>query len=134
MRRTQKQRHARRHTIKHRPAWGTHLCVDAAGCDHAALCSKETIRAFVKELVKEIDMKAYGPPRIVRFGMGNKMGYTLVQLIETSDITAHFCEETNAIYLDVFSCKPFDPKTALRVFDKYFHSQRKRVRLIKRQA
>jgi S-adenosylmethionine/arginine decarboxylase-like enzyme len=68
------------------------------------------------------------------FGSGNKRGYTLVQLIETSDITAHFIEETNDIYLDIFSCKSFPPKVAITIFDKYFGSGHKKVRFLKRQA
>jgi len=130
-------RHTRRHnkrtgTRKH--SWGYHLIVDAAECDRQCISSKKTIETFVKKLVPAIDMVAYGAPRIVRFGTGNKMGYTLVQLIQTSSITAHFSEETNSVYLDIFSCKPFDPKVALRIFDECFHSGKKRVRFLKRQA
>jgi len=112
--------------------WGFHLVVDAVKCDLAAIKSKSTIAAFVKHLVKEIDMKAYGPPRIVRFGDGNKMGYTLVQLIETSNITAHFSEETGNAYLDVFSCKPFQPDTALNCIKKYFSPSHMKTRFFKR--
>ena len=78
MRKTQKNR------TKTRGRWGYHLIVDARDCDPTAIRSKETIRAFVKELVKAIDMVAFGPPQIVMFGTGNKKGYTLVQLIWTS--------------------------------------------------
>ena len=113
-------------------SWGFHLVVDATKCDLAAIKSKSTIAAFVKHLVKEIDMKAYGPPRIVRFGDGNKMGYTLVQLIETSNITAHFSEETGNAYLDVFSCKSFPPDTALNCIKKYFSPSHMKTRFFKR--
>jgi S-adenosylmethionine/arginine decarboxylase-like enzyme len=111
-------RHTRKRT--HKQPWGYHLSVDAHHCSAAAIASKETIRAFITELVPAIDMTAYGAPRIVRFGTGNKEGYTLVQLIETSDITCHFAEDTGAAYLDVFSCKSFDPKVVMRVFRKHF--------------
>lgn len=112
--------------------WGFHLVIDAVKCDLVAIKSKSTIAAFVKYLVKEIDMKAYGPPRIVRFGDGNKMGYTLVQLIETSNITAHFSEETGNAYLDVFSCKSFHPDTALNCIKKYFSPSHMKTRFFKR--
>ena len=112
--------------------WGFHLVVDAVKCDLAAIKSKSTIAAFVKHLVKEIDMIAYGPPRIVRFGDGNKMGYTLVQLIETSNITAHFSEETGNAYLDVFSCKPFQSSVAINCIKKYFSPSHMKTRFFKR--
>ena len=68
-------------------------------------------------------MKAFGSPQIVMFGEGNKKGYTLVQLIETSNICAHFCEETNDFYLDVFSCKPFENDDVKRCVHKFFEPQ-----------
>lgn len=68
-------------------------------------------------------MIPYGEPSVQHFGEGNKSGYTLVQLIQTSNICAHFVEETNDIYLDVFSCKDFDPKVVERVASLYFAPQ-----------
>jgi S-adenosylmethionine/arginine decarboxylase-like enzyme len=79
-------------------------------------------------------MVAYGPPRIVMFGTGGKKGYTLVQLIETSNITAHFVEEVDAVYLDVFSCKKFKTSDALAVFKKYFKPKTLVKRVFTRQA
>ena len=114
--------------------WGYHLILNAGGCDPDAIRSKQKIAAFVKDLVGAIDMKAYGKPTIVNFGEGNKKGYSLVQLIETSNITAHFVEETNDVYLDIFSCKIFDPAIAICVFDKYFKSSKIQMMFLKRQA
>jgi S-adenosylmethionine/arginine decarboxylase-like enzyme len=114
--------------------WGYHLTIDASHCNPTAIRSKNTISNFVSKLVKEIDMVAYGPPTIVMFGTGNKKGYTLVQLIETSNITAHFVEETNAIYLDVFSCKKFNITDAINVFKDFFKPQKIKKHFIKRYA
>jgi S-adenosylmethionine/arginine decarboxylase-like enzyme len=115
-------------------AWGHHLIINAGNCEPKALRSKAIITAFAKQLVKDIDMVAYGPPRVVMFGEGNTKGYTLVQLISTSNITAHFVEETNDIYLDIFSCKPFDKFVALDLFHKTFHPKILDYSLITRQA
>ena len=115
-------------------SWGYHLVVNAAGCKPEAIRSAAIIREFSKALVERIDMVAYGSPRIVRFGDGNKKGYSLVQLIETSNITAHFVEETNDIYLDIFSCKHFQPNDALEVFQKFFHPQRVEYTMTLRNA
>jgi S-adenosylmethionine/arginine decarboxylase-like enzyme len=121
-------------TRKAKKSWGYHLIVDAAHCDTAAIRSKAQIKAFVKDLVPSIDMIAYGEPRIVKFGAGNKKGYTLVQLIETSDITAHFVEETDDAYFDVFSCKSFNPSIAIDIIKKYFKPTKLKTHFIKRQA
>jgi S-adenosylmethionine/arginine decarboxylase-like enzyme len=84
--------------------------------------------------VKKIDMVPYGEPQVVMFGTGNKKGYTLVQLIETSNITGHFVEETDDMYLDVFSCKTFDPKTVKEVVDYYFAPKDVDIKFVSRDA
>ena len=100
--------------------WGYHLLLNARKCTPATIRSKTLIEEFTRDLVKKIDMVPYGKPRVVMFGSGNKKGYTLVQLIETSNITGHFVEETNDMYLDVFSCKTFKVDTVEDMVSYYF--------------
>jgi S-adenosylmethionine/arginine decarboxylase-like enzyme len=103
-------------------AWGQHLVLDLGGCDREAITSPDTIRAFSAALVEAIDMKAYGAPIIEHFATHSPecAGYSLVQLIETSNICAHFSDLTGDVYLDVFSCKPFSTEIALDVCEKFF--------------
>lgn len=101
-------------------SWGFHTILNVAGCNPRSIRCPKHIGLFTKELVKKIDMTAYGDPQIVLFGTGNKQGYTLIQLIETSNISAHFCEGDNAIFLDVFSCKPYNKNDVEGVVHKYF--------------
>ena len=68
-------------------------------------------------------MKRFGEFKIVHFGTGNKSGYSMVQLIETSNITAHFCNENNSAYLDIFSCKPYDEKEMENFTKKFFEAE-----------
>jgi S-adenosylmethionine/arginine decarboxylase-like enzyme len=103
--------------------WGFHLALDIAKCNPIAIRSKPVIYQFSKKLVKDIDMVAYGEPQIVMFGTGNKAGYTLLQLIETSNITAHFCEEDNGFFLDVFSCKPYDTTAVIDCVKEFFDAK-----------
>ena len=100
--------------------WGYHLILDASGCIARNIRSSQHITNFSKSLVSEIDMVPYGEPQVHHFGSGNKSGFTMVQLIETSNICAHFVEETNDIYLDVFSCKPFNPNDVESMVGLYF--------------
>jgi S-adenosylmethionine/arginine decarboxylase-like enzyme len=92
------------------------------------------ITQFSDDLVKRIDLFPYGRPQVQHFGSGNKAGYTLVQLIETSNIVAHFVEETDDMYLDVFSCKPYDPLVVSQVVKKYFNPLSMHPRYLVRQA
>lgn len=114
--------------------WGYHLMLDCSECDPFTIKDYSTIYNFVKELVQRIDMVAYGEPQIVDFGSGNKAGYTLVQLIETSNICGHFVNETNAVYLDIFSCKTFDPEIVESLVKDYFDPENIRRNFITRQA
>lgn len=114
--------------------WGHHLLLNARHCVPATIRSKTLIQAFTHDLVKKIDMVPYGKPRVVMFGSGNKKGYTLVQLIETSNITGHFVEETDDMYLDVFSCKDFESNTVKEVVDYYFGPSYVDAKFVSRDA
>ena len=101
-------------------AWGYHYILDCEQGDKELISSSENITAFAKALVKAIDMKAYGEPQVIHFGEDDKQGYTLVQLIETSNICGHFCDDTGDFYLDVFSCKPYDHDVVADMVLEYF--------------
>jgi S-adenosylmethionine/arginine decarboxylase-like enzyme len=114
--------------------WGYHFHLDASGCDPKAIKTRKVIKNFITELVPAIDMIPYKDPKIVKFGTDDKAGYTLVQLIETSNICAHFVDETNAVYLDVFSCKEYDPQIVEDLVVKYFGAQKFNKFFMHRQA
>jgi S-adenosylmethionine/arginine decarboxylase-like enzyme len=118
--------------------WGYHLILDCADLDHNKITDGGNIYNFTKQLVKDIDMIAYGEPQIVNFGSGNKAGYTLVQLIETSNICAHFVPDDgnggNAMYLDVFSCKEYDTDIVIDLVKQYFGAKYIRPNYLTRQA
>jgi S-adenosylmethionine/arginine decarboxylase-like enzyme len=114
--------------------WGHHLILNARTCCPTSIRSAQAIAQFSKDLVKKIDMVPYGEPQVVHFGTGNKAGYTLVQLIETSNITAHFVEETNDMYLDVFSCKLFQSDDVKEMVQKYFAPEQSDSLLLRRDA
>lgn len=105
--------------------WGYHLIVDCRACDISRITDRDNIIAFVKTLVERIDMRAYGEPILEHFATHDpdKAGYSLVQLIETSNITAHFVDKNGDAYVDIFSCKSFDPNVALAVIDEFFQPE-----------
>jgi len=115
-------------------SWGYHLILDSSKCMRSAIRSSSIITSFSDDLVKKIDMVPYGRPRVKHFGSGNKAGYTLVQLIETSNIVAHFVEETDDMYLDVFSCKEYDPDIVKNVVSQYFKPLQMHSKFLVRQA
>ena len=114
--------------------FGYHLMLDCSGCNEN-IASAGQIKNFIEELVPAIDMIAHGKPLIEFMLPGDpKQGFSMVQLIETSNVCAHFIEPDSTAYLDVFSCKNFDIKVAEDVFRKYFEPTKVRVNFITRHA
>ena len=102
-------------------------------CDKNLVRDREALEKFGKEMCKVIDMKAYGEPIINRFGKGELEGYSMVQLIETSNITVHLDEFENKVFIDIFSCKNFDPKKAKNFSKEYFKAKKTKCKTIFRK-
>jgi S-adenosylmethionine/arginine decarboxylase-like enzyme len=106
-------------------AWGVAASIDIYDCDPDTIRSASKIRKFVVELCDLIEMKRFGRTTVVNFGEDERVaGYSMTQLIETSLISAHFANLTNTTYLDVFSCKPYDPRVARDFAVKFFGGSR----------
>lgn len=104
-------------------AWGYSLGLDVKECSPATIRSKELLQEYVIKLCKLIDMKRYGDIIIEHFGTGNKEGFTIVQLIETSSITGHFSNDTNCAYIDIFSCNPFSQENVAAFTMEFFGAE-----------
>jgi S-adenosylmethionine/arginine decarboxylase-like enzyme len=104
-------------------AWGLSTSVDLQDCHPATIQSRAQIEAYVIALCDLIGMKRYGECQIVHFGEGRVAGYSMIQLIETSLISGHFANDTNRAYLDIFSCKGYDPKIVEAFSKQFFGAQ-----------
>jgi S-adenosylmethionine/arginine decarboxylase-like enzyme len=116
--------------------WGYHAQYECAGCPKELIASKENIVSFTKELIEKIDMIGYGEPIIEHFATHDptKGGYTMLALIETSNLSAHFVEERGEAYIDCFSCKVVDVDVARKVIQDFFSPKAMTERLILRSA
>lgn len=105
-------------------AWGLLTSLDLHSCDGKIIRSAEKIKQFVVELCNLIEMKRYGECHVVHFGDDPRVaGFSMMQLIETSLISAHFANQTNTVYLDIFSCKFYDPKVVADFAKKFFKAK-----------
>ena len=100
--------------------WGTLAAIDLHGCAFGPLADPDRIRAFVPALIEAIGMRAHGPLALERFGDGELEGWSAMQFIETSTITVHADEVGGRLFVDVFSCRPFDPELAASVAVEHF--------------
>jgi S-adenosylmethionine/arginine decarboxylase-like enzyme len=100
--------------------WGIASSIDIYECNPQTIRDAEKIKEFVARLCDLIKMKRYGETMVVHFGEEERVaGFSMVQLIETSLISAHFANLTNTVYLDVFSCKSY-PLRKVEKFAKDF--------------
>jgi len=119
--------------LKNPNAWGWSTAIDLYGCDPETIRSEEKIKAFVAQLVSLLEMKAFGETQVVHFGEDEKVaGFSMTQLIETSLISGHFANASNAVYLDVFSCKPYDAEVAASFAQTFFSAKEKRSHMLTR--
>jgi len=100
--------------------WGQLAALDLHGCDQGRLADPDAIRRFVASVIDAIGMRAHGPLMIERFGDGDLEGWSALQFIETSSITVHADEALARCFVDVFSCRPFDPDLAAEVAVEHF--------------
>lgn len=116
--------------------WGYHLLLDCSGCRLDAITDPEVLTEWVKTLVKDIEMVPYGEPQVIHFGHNERHleGWTVIQLIETSNIIAHFNDHTGEGYIDIFSCREFDIDTAVETVQEYFEPNKIRKTFLTRQA
>ncbi len=93
--------------------YGKHVILTASGCN-AALLEKDKIADFCR------DMVPFGEPFVERFGGGDEVGISAVQLIQTSAITIHTNDGARDMYLDVFSCKDFEAADVEKAVNDWF--------------
>ena len=114
--------------------WGLSSSIDLYGCDLALMQNADAIRDFVGQLCERIKMRRYGETQVVYFGDDPRVtGFSMTQLIETSLISAHFADASCAIYLDVFSCAPYDPEEVVRFASDFFKAKRHHLHVVARE-
>lgn len=106
-------------------AFGLHAIIDLHECDAPLIGDESTIRLFNNRLLVLLGMEPYGEPFLERFALHDPVaaGYTLIQPITTSAITAHFSESTRGVYLDVFSCRTFVPAAVAKFAAEAFNGR-----------
>ncbi|MDT8379976.1 MAG: adenosylmethionine decarboxylase [Desulfotignum sp.] len=114
--------------------WGVLSSIDIYDSDPDIIRDAEKIRQFVYELCDRIDMKRFGDCQVVHFGEDERVeGFSMTQLIETSLISGHFANADNTVYLDVFSCKFYDPREVAEFAISFFRGGHYKMQIALRQ-
>jgi S-adenosylmethionine/arginine decarboxylase-like enzyme len=114
--------------------WGLSSCIDLYECDLKRMQDAQAIKDFVHQLCDLIQMRRYGETQVVYFGDDPRVtGFSMTQLIETSLISAHFADASCAIYLDVFSCAPYQPEQVAKFAAQFFKAKSHHLHVVERE-
>ena len=97
--------------------FGAELILDLHDCDTVTF-TRESISKYFERLCELIDMKREAlyfwddldVPAEERQTSAHTQGTSAVQFILTSSIVIHTLDQLGAVYVNIFSCKDFDPK------------------------
>ncbi|MBT5048773.1 MAG: S-adenosylmethionine decarboxylase [Rhodospirillaceae bacterium] len=119
--------------------YGVELILDLHKCNPATF-TRESISAYFERLCELIDMKRealhfwddVGVPEEDKQTSPHTQGTSAVQFILTSSIVIHALDQMGAVYINMFSCKAFDPKVAEHFTVEWFGAGECSARFIDR--
>ena len=116
-------------------AWGYHLILDCKSCNKDKITNKEFVKEFSKHIIEIANMVPFGEPQIEYLLPGtDNAGYSILQMITTSNFTAHFIDASGDAYVDLFSCKDFNIEEIVNTVRTMLEASNIRVTLLHRQA
>lgn len=119
-------------TTKRRKNYGIELVLDLHGCDLTHIAkdlhdfAKNELEKFFIGVCRITKMKRHGKPMwwIDESGTPHLHGISAVQFVETSDIVCHVLPVLGAVYLNIFTCKPFKPEPVAKLCKRYWKAER----------
>ena len=120
--------------------YGHELVLDLHGCN-VEMFNRDSIDRFFTELCDLIDMKKcevyfwddLDVPEEERQTAPHAKGTSAVCFILTSSIVIHTLDLLESVYVNIFSCKSFDPETAADYASKFFQADSYNKTFIERE-
>ena len=106
--------------------WWMNAALDFYSCDLVKVAeSKNTnihtlVKQFILDLCIYIDMIRDGEPELYDINYYWRPWLEFTQVITTSLISGHFRHDTQTAYLEIFSCKYYNPNDLALFVQKYF--------------
>jgi S-adenosylmethionine decarboxylase len=116
--------------------YGPHLMLDLNDCNSAILDDLEACFRLLNELPEKIGMTKITQPYVFRYSglIPEDEGITGVTVIAESHISLHTYPKKNFVFVDIFSCKPFDVEKARDHVIQFFQSKSPSVHIQERGA
>lgn len=111
---------------KAKKSYGMELIVDLHDCDLGANVSKKRAEDFIIKVCDMTKMHRHGRPLwwVQKSKIPFWHGTSVLQFIKTSSIVMHLLPKMHAVYINVFTCKPFDPKEVVKFAKTYWKAGR----------
>lgn len=124
---------------KYENPYGFELILDLHDCDVSKF-NRSSLERYFEKLCKEIDMERcelhfwddVGVAPEERQTSPHTKGTSAVQFILTSTIVIHTLDLLKAVYINIFSCKPFDRKIAEELTRDWFGAKESKTHFIER--
>lgn len=124
---------------KSEKVYGFELIMDLHGCDVSKF-NRTSLDNYFEKLCKAIDMVKcaryfwddVGVSPEERQTSPHTKGTSAVQFILTSNIVIHTLDELGAVYVNIFSCKPFNREVAEQLTREWFVANKCTTHFIER--
>jgi S-adenosylmethionine decarboxylase len=105
--------------------YGPHLMLDLNDCNSVILDDLNACFKLLNELPDKIGMTKITQPYVFRYSglVPEDEGITGVTVIAESHISLHTYPRKNFVFVDLFSCKPFDVERAKDYIIQFFQSK-----------
>ncbi len=85
-----------------------HIIFDAIDCDKKMIGNEKFVFNLLMDIPKLVGMKILVGPNLVRDYDSDNLGITGIAIINFSHISIHTFTATGEVFVDIFSCRPFD--------------------------
>lgn len=110
--------------------YGYSSVLDVVECDSGTF-TRESIERFMIELCDTIDMEREdlhfwdyeGDPEGYAAAPTHLRGVSAVQFIKTSSIVIHTLDDLRVVFIDLFSCKEYDPHVVKALVESHFKGE-----------
>lgn len=105
--------------------YGPHLMLDLADCNPMILNDLDACFTMLNDLPEKIGMTKITQPYVFRYSgpVPEDAGITGVTVIAESHISVHTYPQKGFVFVDLFSCKPFDVERATEYVVRFFESK-----------
>ena len=115
-------------------SWGVSTSVDLYDCNADLIKDSDHIKGFVKGVCEQLDISGQeNAPLVYCDENQTASGFSVIQSAGPAGISGHFAHGTQRAYLDIFSCKQYEPRKIAEFALSYFKSSHYKMRVALRK-